>query len=38
MKYELKPELEKVLGKLRKKDPVSFRAVMNKIKEVIHLC
>jgi len=36
MNYELKPELEKIMLKLKKKDPVSFSAVMNKIKEVVN--
>ena len=36
MKYEIKPELEKILKKLKKKDPVSHSAVMKKIREVVN--
>ena len=33
--FEIKPELEKKLVKLSKKDKNSYEAVMNKIKEII---
>ncbi len=36
MKYEIKPELEKILQKLKKKDPVSHNAVIKKIREVVN--
>lgn len=36
MNYELKPELEKILGKLKKKQPVAFSAVMKKINEIVN--
>ncbi len=36
MNYEIKPELEKTLSKLKKKDPVSFRSLTNKIKEIVN--
>jgi len=35
MNYEIKPELEKILRKLKKKDPVAFHAVMKKIREIV---
>ncbi len=34
MNYELKPELEKILGKLKKKDSVAHKAILNKIEEI----
>ena len=33
--FEIKPELEKILKKLHKKDPVAYEAIMKKIEEVI---
>ena len=36
MRYEIKPSLEKILKKLKKKDPVSFKAITNKIGEVVN--
>ena len=35
MNYEIKPDLEKILTKLKKKDLVAFQAVMKKITEVV---
>ncbi len=35
MNYEIKPELEKILAKLKRKDPASFRAVLAKIREIV---
>jgi len=32
MNYEIKPTLKKVLSKLKKKDPVAFKAVFNKMR------
>lgn len=33
--YEIKPELQKILNKLFKKDRRAYEAVMNKIEEII---
>ncbi len=35
MNYEIKPSLQGILSKLKRKDPVAFRAVYHKIKEVV---
>ena len=35
-KFELKPELEKVLKKLHKKDKKTYEQVLNKIEEIIN--
>jgi len=34
-RFEIKPKLEKKLKKIEKKDPVMFKAVREKIKEII---
>ena len=34
MNYEIKSELEAILRKLKKRDPVAFQGVINKIKEI----
>ncbi len=36
MKYEIHPELDKILSKLAKRDRVQFEAVLRKIDEVVH--
>lgn len=36
MNYEIKPYLERILEKLKKKDPVSHQAVKRKIAEVVN--
>lgn len=36
MNYEIKPNLEKILKKLKKKNPVAFEAVMDKIGEIVN--
>ena len=36
MKYDFSDELKKVLSKLSKKDPESYKAVKNKIEEIIN--
>ena len=33
--FEIKPDLQKRLDKIQKKDPVQFKAIRNKIAEVI---
>jgi YafQ family addiction module toxin component len=35
MNYEIKPKFQKILKKLKKKDPSTYKAVMDKIKEII---
>mgnify|MGYP001564577956 CR=1 FL=1 len=35
MNYEIKPNLDRILQKLKKKDPVSFDAIFKKIKEIV---
>ncbi|MEK6950784.1 MAG: addiction module toxin RelE [Nanoarchaeota archaeon] len=35
MNYEIKPDLDRILQKLKRKDPESFKAVLNKIKEIV---
>ena len=34
MNYEIKPDLEKILKKLKKKDPETYNAITNKIGEI----
>jgi len=36
MKYEIHPDLDKILSKLSKKDKIQFEAVLKKINEVIN--
>jgi len=36
MKYEIHPDLDKILSKLSKKDKVQFEAILKKINEVIN--
>ena len=36
MKYKLRPHLIKILKKLKKKDPVTHKAVVKKIQEIVH--
>jgi len=33
--YEIKPELRKILEKLKKKDPLMYRRILKKIDEII---
>ncbi len=35
MDYEIKPNLDRILQKLKKKDPVAFAVVFKKIKEIV---
>ncbi|MBI2668665.1 addiction module toxin RelE [Candidatus Woesearchaeota archaeon] len=35
MNYEIKPNLDAILAKLKKKDPVAFTAILKKIKEIV---
>ncbi len=35
MEYEIHPELDAILNKLAKKDPVQLERVLNKIEEII---
>ncbi|HLC85738.1 MAG TPA: addiction module toxin RelE [Candidatus Nanoarchaeia archaeon] len=34
--YDIKPNLQKILNKLSKKDKVAYEAVLNKIQEIIN--
>ena len=36
MKYEIHPDLDKILSKLSKKDKFQFEKILKKIDEVIH--
>lgn len=36
MQYEIKPSLQKILEKLKKKDFVAFKAIIDKIEEVVN--
>jgi len=36
MKYEIHPDLDKILSKLAKRDRVQFEAILKKIDEIIH--
>ena len=36
MNYEIKPSLEKILSKIKKKDPIMFKAIINKIEEIVN--
>ncbi len=36
MKYEIHPDLDKILTKLSKRDKVQFEAILKKIDEVLH--
>ena len=36
MEYEIKPNLQKILDKLRRKDNVAFEAILDKIKEIVN--
>ena len=36
MQYEVKPNLQKILEKLKKKDSVAFQAIIDKIEEIVN--
>lgn len=36
MKYEIHPDLDKILSKLARRDKIQFEAVLKKIDEIIH--
>ena len=36
MKYDFFDNLKKILEKLKKKDPEAFKAIINKIKEIVN--
>ena len=36
MRYDFSDNLKKVLEKLKKKDPETFKAIINKIKEIVN--
>ena len=36
MQYEIKPNLQKILEKLKKKDSVAFQAIIDKIGEIVN--
>ena len=36
MKYEIKPNLQKILEKLKNKDPVAFKAIVDKTEEIVN--
>ena len=36
MKYDFSDDLKRILGKLSKKDPESYKAIKNKIEEIVN--